>query len=135
MDIISGRFVHAQNTAYQYRAQDDGGTLLLFVERAFADGGIGNDDGGTVISLERTPSGFVGATHAQVFTQRGARCWVSFPTEAVACGDGGLLIRAASSSSVDDQCRAAQNAPAAPKQEHRLVRVETPKPFEPDGGS
>jgi hypothetical protein len=122
--LIEGRFVHSQNAAYRYLAQDDGGTLLLLVERASADGGVMNDsDAGTVITLNRTPNGFNGSTEALVFTQRGARCRVSFPTDVVACEDGAVVLRSAASGSVDEQCRAPAKLPPAARVEHRLVRA------------
>lgn len=136
VDPQLGIFVHAQNKAFRYRAEDDGGTLLLFVERPMSDGGLAqpNGDGGTVISLQRTPHGFSGVTDAVVFTQRGVRCRVSFPTELAACSDGGLLLRSAASTSVDETCRAPSNAPASPRIEQRLVRVDLSSPVAPDAG-
>ena len=121
---IDGTFVHAQNPSYRYRADDDGGTLLLVVERPMNDGGAQPEDGGTFIALTRTATGFHGASVADAFTQRGTRCRVSFPTELLACGDGGLLLRAASSGAVDEQCREPTNAQPSARMEHRLVRYE-----------
>lgn len=121
---VEGTFVHAQNGDYRYRAQDDGGALLLLVERPTADGGIAPDeDGGTFVLLNRTPNGFTGATEAVVFTQRGVRCRVAFPTDVTSCTDGDLVLRSAASGSVDEQCRAPERAALAARVEHRLVRI------------
>lgn len=122
---VKGTFVHAQNFDYRYRAQDDGGALLLLVERPTGDGGVAPDeDGGTFVLLTRTPNGFTGATQAVVFTQRGVRCRVAFPTDVSACTDGGLVLRSAASGSVDEQCRAPERAAPAARVEHRLLRID-----------
>jgi hypothetical protein len=61
----SGDYFHAQNPAFRYLGQDDGGTLTLAVVRAWADGGVESPDAGSVgIVLHRTPDGFVGETRA-----------------------------------------------------------------------
>src|SRR3712207_5507932 len=61
----AGEYHHAQNPAFRYSGEDDGGTLTLSVMRAHADGGTEHPDGGgTSIVLQRTPAGFVGETRA-----------------------------------------------------------------------
>ncbi|WP_279636992.1 hypothetical protein, partial [Corallococcus llansteffanensis] len=119
----SGDYHHAQNPAFRYLGQDDGGTLSLAVVRAWADGGVESPDAGSVgIVLRRTPDGFVGETHATGFTGSGTPCPVAFPTEAVACTDAGLTLRAASSTAIDEGCHAAPSGPAPVRQEQVLLR-------------
>ncbi|WP_186001842.1 MULTISPECIES: hypothetical protein [Corallococcus] len=119
----SGDYRHAQNPAFRYLGQDDGGTLSLAVVRAWADGGVESPDAGSVgIILHRTPDGFVGETRATGFTASGTPCPVSFPTEAVACTDAGITLRAASSTSIDEGCRSATSGPAPVRQEQVLLR-------------
>lgn len=119
----SGDYFHAQNPAFRYLGQDDGGTLTLAVVRAWADGGVESPDAGSVgIVLHRTPDGFVGETRATGFTGAGTPCPVAFPTEAVACADTGLTLRAASSTAIDEGCRPATSGPAPVRQEQVLLR-------------
>ncbi|RKH28237.1 hypothetical protein, partial [Corallococcus sicarius] len=119
----SGDYHHAQNPAFRYLGQDDGSTLSLAVVRAWADGGVESADAGSVgIVLRRTPDGFVGETRATGFTGSGTPCPVAFPTEAVACTDAGLTLRAASSTAIDEGCRAAPPGPAPVRQEQVLLR-------------
>lgn len=124
----AGQYRHSQNASFRYRADDDGGFLQLLVERPTLDGGFAAEDGGATISLTRTPNGFLGSTEATVFTPRGARCPVSFPTEVVGCPDGGLVLRAAVTASVDDNCQLPKKVAPAPKLEHLLVRVSNEEP-------
>jgi hypothetical protein len=119
----SGDYRHAQNAAFRYRGEDDGGTLSLAVMRAGPDGGVEAPDAGSVgILLHRTPEGFVGETRATGFTASGTPCPVSFPTEAVACTDAGLTLRAASSTAIDEGCRPATSGAAPVRQEQVLLR-------------
>jgi hypothetical protein len=121
----AGDYYHAQNPAFRYRGEDDGGTLLLQVLRAQEDGGVSAEaaDGGSLsIHLERTPDGFVGDTRAVGFTATGASCPVSFPTEAVACDEERLTLRAAPTASFDEQCQPPPAGPARPRVEQVLVR-------------
>ncbi|MFP2901737.1 hypothetical protein [Corallococcus sp. 4LFB] len=119
----SGDYHHAQNPAFRYLGRDDGHTLSLAVVRAWADGGVESPDAGSVgIVLTRTPEGFVGETRATGFSASGTPCPVAFPTEAVACTDAGLTLRAASSTSIDEGCRPATSGPAPVRQEQVLLR-------------
>lgn len=141
---LSGTYVHAERPDWRYVGTDDGGTLVLAVERALeaeADAGTSLPafDGGAragedvAVILERTPDGFVGAARATVYTPS-RPCEVSFPTELVACTDGGLTLSSAEALMVDEATCAVRQDPSAPRKEHRLVPFT---PVEPgaDGGS
>jgi hypothetical protein len=119
----AGEYHHAQNPAFRYLGEDDGGTLSLAVVRAYADGGVESADAGSVsIVLQRTPGGFVGETRATGFSGSGAPCPVAFPTEAVACTDAGLTLRSVSSTAIDEGCRPAASGAPAVRLEQQLLR-------------
>ncbi|MFL5319290.1 MAG: hypothetical protein ACJ790_06500 [Myxococcaceae bacterium] len=134
LDNLAGSYRHAQNPSFQYQAFDDGGTLQLFVQRPTLDGGFSSEDGGAVITLTRSPNGFTGATEAQVFTPRGAKCRVGFPTDVTSCFDGGIGLRAAVSASVDETCQTPKKVAPAPKLDHLLLKIAV-APSEEDAGS
>jgi hypothetical protein len=113
----SGSWVHASNEAFRYRAADDGGALVLTLDRG--DGGTGEPE----VVLARTPAGFRGATYAAGFNATGRECRVAFPTEVSACSDGGLLLRAAAKASIDDACQPPSAAAPPSMVEQPLVRV------------
>ncbi|MBU8900662.1 hypothetical protein DRW03_04885 [Corallococcus sp. H22C18031201] len=126
----AGEYRHAQNAAFRYLGEDDGGTLSLAVVRAWADGGVETPDAGSVsIVLNRTSEGFIGETRAQGFSGAGAPCPVAFPTEAIACTDAGLTLRSVSSTAIDEGCRAASSGPPPVRLEQQLLRVP------PDAGT
>lgn len=123
----AGDYYHAQNPAFRYRGEDDGGTLVLQVLRAQEDGGVSAetpDGGGLSIHLQRTPDGFVGETRSVGFTPTGVRCPVSYPTEAVRCEEARLTLKSADTASFDEQCQPppAGSAPVRPRLEQVLVR-------------
>jgi hypothetical protein len=106
---LSGTYVHALNPSYNYLGTDDGGTLLLAVERTHGDAGASGQDSNPIsIVLSRTPQGFLGETRAMVFVTSGRVCSVEFPTELVGCDEGGLVLKSAMSRNVDESCRASQ---------------------------
>jgi hypothetical protein len=128
----AGDYYHAQNPAFRYRGEDDGGTLVLSVLRAQEDGGVREEaaaDGGSsaslAIHLERTEQGFVGETRAVGYTQTGAECPIRFPTEVVSCSERALTLRAADKALFDEQCQPpppTAKGPARTRTEQVLVR-------------
>ncbi len=132
---LSGDYTHAQTDRYRYRASDDGGELVLALERTLLDGGqvLSDPDAGPQIYLRRG-DGFRGATLATEYAPNGALCPVTFETELTACDDGGLTLRAERSTPVDETCRAPPSKPRQSLLVHRLVRLR-PEPVEaPDAG-
>lgn len=145
---LSGAWVHADDPSFRYLATDDGGALELvatrtpvvdagFRPRRFrpsaedagaVDAGIASaDDAGldvpvVRITLARTPQGFVGATLSPMPHPQGRTCVASFATELLDCRDGGLLISAASATSLGDACQPPATPLPAPVLQHRLVR-------------
>ncbi|MCE9667413.1 hypothetical protein LY474_06255 [Myxococcus stipitatus] len=119
----AGEYRHAENEAFRYHGEDDGGTLTLAVLRARADGGTESPDASSAsIVLERTPAGFVGQTRATGFTGSGAPCPVSFPTEVVACDDAGLTLRSVASTSIDEGCQPSRSGPPPVRLQQVLLR-------------
>ena len=119
----AGEYHHAENPAFRYYGEDDGGTLSLAVVRARPDGGTEPPDAGAPsIILQRTPQGFVGETRATGFTGSGVPCPVVFPTEVVTCADAGLTLRAAASTSIDEGCRTAPSGAPAVRLQQVLLR-------------
>ena len=126
----AGEYHHAENPAFRYYGDDDGGTLTLAVVRARADGGTESPDAGAAsIVLQRTPEGFVGETRATGFTGGGVPCPVAFPTEVVSCAEAGLTLRSATSTSIDEGCRPAQTGAPTVRLQQVLLRGA------PDAGS
>ena len=126
---LSGTYAHGVDPSFRYQASDDGGTLLLTVERIASDGGLTNTSSGTGarIQLLRTPHGFVGQTQAMVTLRSGQRCPIEFPTEMIACDDAGILLRSATAAlPPDDLCRSARAGISAATLEHRLNRLPQP---------
>ncbi|NMO20755.1 hypothetical protein HPC49_34040 [Pyxidicoccus fallax] len=119
----AGEYYHAENPAFRYYGEDDGGTLSLAVVRARPEGGAEVPDAGAAsIVLQRTPQGFVGETRATGFTGSGAPCPVVFPTEVVTCADTGLTLRSAASASIDEGCRPAPSGAPAVRLQQVLLR-------------
>jgi hypothetical protein len=119
----AGEYHHAENPAFRYFGEDDGGTLTLGVARA-REGLEGPGDAGTTVTivLQRTSDGFVGETRSTTFTPSGAACPVRFPTQATACDDKGLTLRSVAATSIDENCRPAPTGPKPEWKEQRLVR-------------
>jgi hypothetical protein len=118
----AGAYHHAENPAFHYLGEDDGGTLTLAVVRSRAEA-VGPPDGGTVsIVLTRTPRGFVGETRATGFNAAGAPCPVAFPTEVTACTATALTLNAAASTAIGEDCRPAPSGPPPPRLPQVLVR-------------
>ncbi len=127
---LTGTYAHYTNPSYHYRAQDDGKMMSISVERWIADGGNVLDaaDAGPQIRLVRTARGFVGQVQATGFLASGQACQVEFPTEVVACGDAGVVLRSAATALPPDElCRPPQGASPALMLEHRLNRLEADK--------
>jgi hypothetical protein len=124
---LSGSYVHALNPAFSYVGSDDGGTLLLAVERSYGDAGASGSNP-IFVSLSRTTAGFVGETKANMSVTSERNCAVEFPTEVVACDDGGLVLKSAVGGAVDDGCRASQARSHVTMAEHRLIRISSPPP-------
>lgn len=120
---LAGEYHHAENPAFRYLGEDDGGTLTLAVTRA-REGAEGPSDGGTTVSivLNRTPDGFVGETRATTFTPAGTACPVRFPTQATACDDEGLTLRSMATTAIDENCHPAPSGPQPKWKEQRLVK-------------
>lgn len=131
----AGEYQHADNPAFRYQGEDDGGTLTLSVTRAQEDTPVASDAGTTVsIVLERTAEGFIGDTRATAFSAAGSACAVSFPTRAVACDEQGLTLRSVGSLALDADCRPATSGPPPAWKEQRLLRRE-PAALAPDAGT
>ncbi len=104
-ELQAGNWVHANDAHYRYRAEDDGGTLTLAVSHVFdagfsprrfrvdagaprglqpaADAGSGEPSQQVRIELQRTATGFEGATLAMVTMPSGQQCEARFPTTVV----------------------------------------------------
>lgn len=122
----SGEYHHAENPAFRYVGQDDGGTLTLAVVRA-TEGSVGSPDGGTVsIVVARTPDGFVGETRATGFNAAGAPCPVAFPTEVTACDAKGLTLQSAAGTTIGEDCRPAPSGPRPARLKQVLLRGAPP---------
>jgi hypothetical protein len=133
---LAGPYHHADNPAFRYLGEDDGGTLTLAVTRVRAEQEAPADAGtGVSIRLERTPEGFVGATEAVAFTPGGTECPVRFATQAVRCDDQGLTLRSVVSTALDEECHPAPSGPSPDWKEQRLVRGEPASALAPDAGS
>ena len=127
----AGEYQHADNPAFRYQGEDDGGTLTLSVTRAQEDASAAPvSDGGTTVSivLTRTPEGFLGDTRATAFSAAGTACPVNFPTRALACDERGLTLRAVGSLALDADCRPATSGPPPAWKEQRLLRREAALP-------
>ncbi len=131
---LAGEYHHAENPAFRYLGEDDGGTLTLAVVRA-REGEQGQADGGTVnIVLQRTPDGFVGETRATTFTTAGTACPVRFPTQATVCDATGLTLLSMVVAAIDEECRPAPSGPRPAWKEQRLSRG-VPDAGAPDAGT
>ncbi len=134
----AGEYHHVGNPAFRYLARDDGRTLSLTLLHSRADGGVeGAPDAGAItITLDRTPKGFIGETHATGFSA-GTRCPVKFPTEITACAPDSLTLRSVERTALDQACRPAPRGPAPTWTEQVLRRGPPPEPSPemPDAGA
>jgi hypothetical protein len=126
-DGFAGRWVLSSDPSWSYRATDDGGTVVLEVERRWADGGTPSRASSARVVLRRTPSGLVGETRAPRMGPSGPGCEASLPVELSGCPDGGLLLKTVERVRVDEQCAAVDAAP--PEMRNYLLVRSTP-----DGG-
>lgn len=124
---LSGTYAYVERPDWQYVGADDGGTLVLELQRADA----GPSD--VEIVLSRTPKGFVGGIEHTAFPAPGVKCPVVFDTEVTSCSDGGLTLSSVESLAVDETCHPAPADGGVRRREHQLVPVsEAPAP---DSGS
>ncbi len=144
LEDLTGHYQHADAT-FQYDATDDGGTLTLRVSHLFtpdagpryrlfgaprADAGAVVDAGSRVapapaaiVTLQRTPAGFVGDAVAQVPHPVGRTCQARWKTEVLSCTDGGLTIRSQSEVALSDVCQPPVNPQPTLSLDHPLIRV------------
>ena len=152
LDDLSGQWAH-QDAPFQYDATDDGGTLTLLVSKPYvpdggprwrqlvkprllsADGGARDEvasgvvDAGpprapvAVVTLQRTPGGFIGESVAKVPHPIGRTCEARWKTEVLGCLDGGLTFRSQSEIALSDVCQPPVNPQPTLWLDHRLVRV------------
>ena len=144
LDSLAGTWIHATDPAYRYEAQDDGGMLtlvvshLLIVDAGYSprrfrapDGGVdaGVDAGpapesAVRVELQRTASGFVGATLAPLTHPSGRVCEGRFPTTVLSCADGGLLLETQRATALGDECQAPARPLGLLTQQHQLIRPD-----------
>ena len=110
-DDFTGRWVLASDPSWSYRARDDGGTVVLDVERRWADGGTPERASSARVVLRRTPTGLIGETRAPRMGPSGPGCEASLPVELTGCPDGGLLLRTVERMRVDAQCTPVDASP------------------------
>jgi len=108
---FAGRWILASDPSWSYRATDDGGTVVLDVERRWADGGTPERTSSARVVLRRTPGGLTGETRAPRMGTTGPGCQASLPVELTGCPDGGLLLRTVERMRVDEQCAAVDPSP------------------------
>jgi len=121
-DDLAGYWVLASDRSWGYRATDDGGTVVLDVERHWADGGTPERRSSARVVLRRTPSGLAGETRAPRMGASGPGCEASLPVELTGCPDGGLLLRTVERVRVDGQCAAVDASPPETRS-YLLVRA------------
>ncbi|HET9158127.1 MAG TPA: hypothetical protein VFN91_15750, partial [Myxococcaceae bacterium] len=110
-DDFAGRWVLASDPSWSYRATDDGGTVILDVERRWADGGTPGRSSSARVVLYRTPTGLIGETRTPRMGPTGPGCEASLPVELTGCPDGGLLLKTPERVRVDGQCTPVDAAP------------------------
>ncbi len=110
-DDFAGQWVLASDPSWAYRATDDGGTVVLDVERHWADGGTPARASSARVVLRRTPAGLTGEARAPRMGPSGPGCEASLPVQLVGCPDGGLLMRTVDRMRVDGRCAAVDAAP------------------------
>ncbi|HZJ55141.1 MAG TPA: hypothetical protein VFD38_13455 [Myxococcaceae bacterium] len=126
-DDLAGRWVLASDPSWGYRASDDGGTVVLDVERHWADGGTPERASSARVVLRRTPGGLTGETRAPRMGTSGPGCEASLPVELTGCPDGGLVFRTVERLRVDGRCAPVDASPPETRT-YLLVRAA------PDGG-
>jgi hypothetical protein len=114
--------VLASDPSWSYRATDDGGTVVLDVERRWADGGTPARASSARVVLRRTPAGLVGETRAPRMGPTGPGCEASLPVELTGCPDGGIVLRTVERMRVDEQCTPVDAAPPGTRT-YLLVRT------------
>jgi hypothetical protein len=125
---LAGTWRLSTDPSWTYRASDDGGTVVLAVERHWADGGTPAGTSSAQVVLRRAAAGFVGETRAPRTGPGGPSCEASLPVEVAGCPDGGLLLRTVDRLRVDQRCAPVDAAPSE-RRVHLLVREKT------DGGN
>ena len=108
---FAGRWVLASDPSWSYRATDDGGTVVLDVERRWADGGTPGRASSARVILYRTPTGLAGETRAPRMGPTGPGCEAALPVELTGCPDGGLLLKTVERVRVDGQCAPVDASP------------------------
>ncbi|MEW5742938.1 MAG: hypothetical protein AB1938_28745 [Myxococcota bacterium] len=145
---LSGDWVHEEDDSFRYRGEDDGGVLTLTVTRVEAPGtrfrprrfrdaglevrGAAFDAGpaeevpdagltAVVLTLARTPHGFVGETRLHLRHPGGRACEAVFPAEVADCRDGGLTLSAVPAVTFGADCQTPPG-PAPSPHRHTLRR-------------
>jgi hypothetical protein len=121
-DDFAGRWVLASDPSWAYRATDDGGTVVLDVERHWGDAGTPERASSARVVLRRTPGGLTGETRAPRMGPSGPGCEASLPVELTGCPDGGLLLRTVERMRVDAQCAPVDASPPGTRT-YLLVRA------------
>ena len=110
-DDFAGQWVLASDPSWAYRSTDDGGTVVLDVERHWADGGTPDRTSSARVVLRRTPAGLAGEARAPRMGPSGPGCEASLPVTLVGCPDGGMLMKTVDRMRVDGRCAAVDAAP------------------------
>ena len=76
-----------------------------------------------VVTLQRTPGGFVGEAVAKLPHPIGRTCEAHWKTEVLSCLDGGLTLRSQSEVALSDVCQPPVNPQPTLSLDHRLLRV------------
>ena len=121
-DDFTGQWVLASDPSWAYRATDDGGTVVLDVERHWADGGTPDRASSARVVLRRTPAGLAGEARAPRMGPAGPGCEASLPVTLVGCPDGGMLMKTVDRMRVDGRCAAVDAAPPETRS-YLLVRA------------
>lgn len=127
-DDLAGLWMLASDPSWTYRATDDGGTVVLEVERRWADGGTPRSGRSARVVLQRSASGLAGETRATRMGASGPGCEASLPVEVRGCPDGGLVLKAVERMRVDSRCAAVDGEPPETRS-YLLIRAPG------DGGS
>jgi hypothetical protein len=120
---LGGPWVLVTDPSWSYRGTDDGGTLILAVERHWPDGGTPPGPSSAQVVLRRSASGFAGETRAPRMGSAGPACEASIPVEVTSCADGGLILRTVDRLRVDGRCAPVDAAPSD-RRTHVLGRPE-----------
>lgn len=146
---MTGHYLHADAT-FQYDAIDDGGTLTLLVSHTFtpdagpryrlfgtprSDAGMSLDAGqppvtpapAAIVTLQRTPAGFIGDAVASVPHPVGRTCEARWKTEVLSCTDAGITLRSQSEVALSDVCQPPVNPQPTLSLDHPLIRTGAPR--------